>query len=635
MNLADLIPFGLNALDALFALSLLGGILLFVLGNSRPAALLAVLINAILLALVVQIGMDLHANPEGVTSAVSFKVFGETLHWQMDGLGWFFMLIAAGAGFLAAWFASGEWGQKQQHLGLQNSLLTLNVFATALVLSSGDFLSLFIGWEVLSWAAYAMMAQNGGKGARAALRYIVYALAGAMMILAAMFLIYAQIGTFNFEAFRLAVPAMSPAMIWWLVGLTTAGFGIKMAVMPFHLWQAEAYAETPGASAAFLNAISGRIGLFAMALVLVRLIGLDTLAHLDIPLSWLTAKSLLLWIGAFTMVVPTFIALQQTDARLLLAWHGVGQGGYMLVGILLGSQLGMAGGFMHVFNHATYQMALFLTVIAVLHRTGTTDLDRLGGLITRMPFSYVALLMGIIGLAGLPPMNGFVSKWMIYKALLADNMPLLLIAAIIGTLGTILSVYKLIHNIFLGQLRKEHQNIKEAPISMVLPMLILAGMGFLTGVAPGLALDWVTYAQNALGVAMPHYFAGGLDMPGGSLNMFWVVGVLVGAIGVGALIFYVLGNKSRGVHQFDNYAGGHFLSSDIRYHYSHEFYPGLNRVILPWYTGWIVWAEGALSRVAKVGGDLFGGLYRATGTPLFVLILLVVGLGWLSWNGGF
>lgn len=633
--MADLIPFGLNALDALFALSLIGATILFLIGNSRPASLVAVLLNAVFLALVVQIGLDLNANPDGVVSALSFNVFGETLHWRMDGLGWFFMLIAAGASLFASWYASGEWGQKQKHPGLQNGLLTLNIFASAMVLSSGDFLSLFIGWEVLSWATYAMMAQKGGKGARAAFRYIVYALAGAMMVLMALFLIRFEVGSFAFADFRDAVPEMSAHLLWWLIGLTTAVFGIKMAIMPFHLWQAEAYAETPGASAAFLNAISGRMGLFAIALVLVRLIGLDTLEAMHIPLSWLSAQSLLLWIGAFTMVIPTFIALQQTDARLLLAWHGVGQGGYMLVGVLLGTQLGMAGGLLHVFNHATYQMALFLTVIAVLHRTGTTDLDQLGGLINRMPFSYIAMLMGIIGLAGLPPMNGFVSKWMVYKALLMNNMPLLLIAAIIGTLGTILSVYKLIHNIFLGQLRKEHQNIKEAPLSMILPMLILAGMGFVTGVAPGLALDWVAKAQNALGMAMPDYFAGGLDMAGGSLNMFWVVGVLIGAIGVGALIFYVLGNKSRGVHQFDNYAGGHFLSSDIRYHYSHEFYPGLNRVILPWYTGWIAWVEGAIARTAKVGGDLFGGLYKATGTPLFVLILLVAGLGWLGWNGGF
>jgi NADH-quinone oxidoreductase subunit M len=632
---ANWIPFGVNALDALLLLSLVTGLGLLFLGNSKPARWLALLLHALMLALVVQLGMDIHANPDGVASALSFQLFGETLHWKMDGLGWFFAMIAVGAGFFSSWYASGEWGESQKHIGFQNSLLALNVFAMVLVLSSGDLLSLFIGWEVLSWASYAIMTQAGGKAAKSAYRYLIYGLAGAMAVLVAIFMIRTQTGSFSFDAFHQAVPSMSSAMLWGLVLLFGSGFGVKMAIMPFHLWQADAYAETPGASGAFLNAISGRIGLFAIALTLFRLIGLDVLGELAIPLTWLDARTMLLWIGAFTMVVPTFIALQQTDARLLLAWHGVGQGGYMLVGLLVATQLGVAGGFAHVFNHATYQAALFLAVIAVLHRTGTTDLDRLGGLITRMPFTYVALLMGIIGLAGLPPMNGFVSKWMIYKGLLAADMPLLLIAAFIGTLGTILSVYKLIHNIFLGQLRKEHQAIKEAPLSMVLPMLILAGTGFVTGVAPGLVLNMVSLAQNALGMDMPNYHMGGLTLVGGSLNMFWVVGILVGGIGVGALIFYVLGNKSRGVHQFDNYAGGHFLSSDVRYHYSHEFYPGLNRVILPWYNGWIAKIEGGLAQGAQVAGDLWRGVYRASSTPIYLVLALVVGALWIANTGGF
>ena len=90
-----------------------------------------------------------------------------------------------------------------------------------------------------------------------------------------------------------------------------------------------------------------------------------------------------------------------------------------------------------------------------------------------MPLSYLAMLIGIIGLAGLPPMNGFVSKWLIYRSLIVDGSPLLFLGAVIGTLGTILSVYKLIHNIFLGQLRVEHVAVREAPLSMVIPMMAL------------------------------------------------------------------------------------------------------------------------------------------------------------------
>ncbi len=150
---------------------------------------------------------------------------------------------------------------------------------------------------------------------------------------------------------------------------------------------------------------------------------------------------------------------------------------------------------MHVFNHATYQAVLFMSVIAVMHRTGTSDLNKLGGLVARMPLSFVAMLIGIIGLAGLPPMNGFVSKWLIYRSLMIEGSPLLFVAAVIGTLGTILSVYKLIHNTFLGQLRLEHEQVDEAPWSMIIPMIILCVIVFVTGYFPGLVLDWVAQAQ--------------------------------------------------------------------------------------------------------------------------------------------
>ena len=120
-----------------------------------------------------------------------------------------------------------------------------------------------------------------------------------------------------------------------------------------------------------------------------------------------------------------------------------------------------------------FAAALLMAVFAVMYRTGTTDLNKLGGLVTRMPLSFLVLLFGIISLAGIPPMAGFVSKWMVYRSLLTEGMPLLFVASVIGTLGTILSVYKLIHNMFLGQLRVEHEDVREAPLSMLVPMLVL------------------------------------------------------------------------------------------------------------------------------------------------------------------
>ncbi|MCP5367711.1 MAG: NADH dehydrogenase subunit [Hyphomicrobiales bacterium] len=625
----------MTSLDLLMAIAAAATVLLYLFGTARLGGYLATLLHGAALAVTVAMGLDLAAGAGAIPSSLRLTVLGQQLAWTLDGLGWFFLLLTTGAAFFSSWYMAGEWGRVQQRARIQHGTLALNVLTMVLLLSAGDLLGLFIGWEFVSWAAFAMMIQAGGPATQAAYRYMLYALAGAMALFAAILVVHGAAGGFGFDQMRAALPDMSTGMLWTLFALFAGGFGVKMALVPTHLWQAPAYSYTPGASSAFLNAVSARMGLFALILSLVKLIGFDTLAGLRIPMTGIESTDILAWVAAITMVVPTYIALMQTDARMLLTWHGIGQGGYMLLGILVATPLGVAGGLLHVFNYATYQMALILAVFAVIHRTGTADLDELGGLITRMPLTYVALLMGIIGLAGLPPMNGFVSKWMIYKALIVTQQPLLSIAAFVGTLGTILSVYKLIHNIFLGQLRVEHREIREAPWSMTLPMLVLAGIGFVTGFAPGLALSIVDQAQAAMGVALLPHHLGGVVLATGSLNMLWVVGVLVGAIGVGALIFYVLGNRRFETHQYDNYAGGHFLSADIRYHFSHEFYPGLARVIGPWYRGWVVRMEHGLGVLAEVSGDLWHGVFRAAYTPLYVLIVAVLGLFWAGGAGGF
>jgi formate hydrogenlyase subunit 3/multisubunit Na+/H+ antiporter MnhD subunit len=615
-------------LDTLLLSSLLTVLLMAGLGKQRYAGWLAVIAYSIQMGLVIGLGAQLNVTPT-ITSQLSMTFFDHTLVWQLSGLGWFFILITVGAAWFAAFYAASDWGKTQVHLSGQHLALSVNVLAMLLLLTSGDFLSLFIGWELVSWTSYFMMAHNGGKSAQAAYRYILYAMAGAMAILVAIALIYNETQSITFAAFWQALPEFSALQIVSLVLLFGSGFLIKLGTMPFHLWQAEAYAETPGANAAFLGAISSRMGLFAFLLVFLQPLGIERLAEVAVPFTFFNMQTLLAWVAALTMIIPTFIALQQSDARLLLTWHGIGQGGFMLLGVVVATDLGVTGGLLHAFNYATYQAALFLAVTAVVYRTGTADLDRLGGLIVRMPWTYITLLMGIIGLAGLPPMNGFVSKWIIYKSVLEAQMPLLLIAASISTLGTILSVYKLIHNIFLGQLRKEHYGIKEVPWTMLVPMLGLAGLGFITGVMPGLALEWVDKAQIALGYQPVAHHLGGVELASGGLNMLWVFGIFMYGLLIGAIIFF-LGNRRYITHQWDNYAGGHFLSAEVRYHYSHNFYPGVMRVIGPWFIAGFTAIERGITNSIQVLSSAFHGFYRASYTPIYLLAAAVLALiGWL------
>jgi NADH-quinone oxidoreductase subunit M len=602
------------------------------LGNARPAGWLAVLlytVQGIVLLLMAGLG---YGTLQTVESAVEFSVLGYALQWRFDSLSWFFALITIGAAIFSSWFAAGEWAAHYRRQGGSlrsfHTALALNVFSMLVLLASGDLLSLFIGWELVSWSSFLIMALAGPRATRYALRYLTYAISGAMLVLGGMAVVHAQLGSFEFAVLQRAIPAMDNATVWWLLFLFGAGFGVKMALLPLHLWQAKAYAETPGPGAAFLGAISSRMGLFAILVVLVQAIGLLRMVELQVPYTFLTARDLLAWIAVFTIIFPTFTALRQHDARRLLAWHGIGQGGYMLLGILIADDLGSAGGLMHVFNHATYQAMLFMSVAAVIHRTGTSDLNKLGGLVARMPLSFLAMLIGIIGLAGLPPMNGFVSKWLVYRSLVLDGSPLLFLGAVIGTLGTILSVYKLIHNTFLGQLRLEHVEVEEAPWSMVAPMMILSAVVFVTGYFPGLVLDWVNAVQAASGLPVLAHHLGGVASDKGGLDMIWIVSVLLASFGIGAVIFYS-GNRSRRVHQLDNYAGGHFLSADVRYQYSDNFYPGLMHLIGPWYRKSFRWFERGLVSVVDSISLLMQGLYRQSHPSFYLLAVVVVALSWV------
>jgi len=621
----------MTPVDSLFLVSGLTLVVALLFGRQRLTASLLVALYGAQFAALVQTG-TLFGDP--VTASFGVTVLDQPMHWRYDALSWFFAMITIGAGFFCAWYAAGVWQEAHVKRGhspwLFHVALAANVFAMVVLLGSGDFLSLFLGWELVSWASFLLMALGGRASGRAALRYLTYAFSGAMAILGAMALLYTQAGSLEYAQVGAAIPKLSAGQLWVLLALLGGGFAVKMGLLPFHLWQAPAYAETPGPGSAFLGAISARMGLYAIIVVIVSMVGVARLVDLSIPFTFLSGRDLIAWIAALTVILPTYTALQQHDARYLLAWHGIGQGGYMLLGLVVGNAVGSAGGLLHIFNYALTQAALLMAVFAVVHRTGTADLNKLGGLVARMPLTFLVLLFGIISLAGLPPMAGFVSKWMIYRSLITEGMPLLFVAAIVGTLGTILSVYKLIHNIFLGQLRLEHEKVPEAPLSMLIPMLALSTLIFLAGFMPGPALSWVAEVQRLVGLPQVQYSLGGVVDPRGGLDMIWLVSILLAGFGVGAVVFYGFGGKSQQVHQLNNYAGGHFLTADVRYQYSDNFYAGLMHLIGPWYRGAFRWIEDGVGGVVDLLSYAMNWVYRSVQPLVFLLATTVAMLVWAA-----
>jgi NADH-quinone oxidoreductase subunit M len=163
---------------------------------------------------------------------------------------------------------------------------------------------------------------------------------------------------------------------------------------------------------------------------------------------------------------------------------------------------------------------------------------------------------------------------------------------------------------------------------MILPMMILSAIVFVTGYFPGLVLDWVAAAQAAVGLPALVHHLGGVATDKGGLDMIWVVSVLLAGFGIGAILFYS-GNRSKRVHQLDNYAGGHFLSADVRYQYSDNFYPGLMHLIGPWYRKSFRWAERGLVSAIDNTSMFMQGLYRQTQPAFYLLVVVVFALSWV------
>jgi len=267
-------------LDLLFLSGLLTCLLALVLAGNTAGRYMLTLMYALQLLLLLQI------DPLVTTqSAFSITVLGQVMSWQVDGLSWFFALITLAVALLSSWYAAGEYSETmrklQGHYRLLHTGLAVNVLAMMILLASGDFLSLFLGWELVSWAGVMLMVLGGKDSRQATLRYITYAIAGGMSILAGLVFVYSWTGSLSFAVVSAAFVNFTAGQ-WWLVTLLTiAGFSVKMGLMPFHLWQAPAYALTAGPASAFLGAISSRMGLFAIALVSIKMIGVEQLMNLS------------------------------------------------------------------------------------------------------------------------------------------------------------------------------------------------------------------------------------------------------------------------------------------------------------------------------------------------------------------
>jgi len=553
-----------------------------------------------------------------------FSFLDYALILKIDWLSWFFGIAVVSINLFAVIYSFSDMKGKKR-LDLFYLLMFLVNAGMLGVVFSGDFISFYVYWEIMSWSTFLLISFRE-EGFRAGLKYIVLSIIGSGSMLVGILILYSRLGTFNISIIMEQIDMLSTGFTFAVLTLFCVAFGIKNALMPLHTWLPDSYTETESPFTAVISGMLTRMGMYGFLLILFVIMGTNRY----ITLGGGKYSVVLSLLGAITIIMGTFIALLQNDAKKLLAWHGIGQGGYMILGIAYGTAFSVAGGIFHTLNHAIYIVLLYFSVGAVEYRTGTRDLNSLGGLIRKMPVAFLGGLLGISGLIGIPLTNGFVSKWLIYKALILNRSPFLAFAALIGTWGTILSVYKFLHNIFLGQLPLKYSNIKKSPLSMQFPIIVFSTAIILFGVLPGIPLYIVEKIMLGMGFKSFGVEIWGIASETGSLstlNIFFSVLLVI----LGVYILYRTGFKSKRVLQEDTYAAGHYIPKD-KYAYTAEFYAPLFDIIRPIFREWVNifiekltgFGNSVSDRIRKIyAGDL--GTYVLY-IVLFLAFLLVSGL---------
>ena len=446
---------------------------------------------ALLIALVKPIMIDGEIIAYWMGNRVPAGGYAIGIALEVDALGLFFGLLIATAVFVSCLY-SFRYMERDDNVPQYYTLFLMLAGGVMGLVLSGDLFNMFIMVEILTFAAVALTAfRNRANGAlEAAFKYLVVGCMGSTCILAGTILLYAQARTLNFAQLSAVIPGNLGTSTKLAFALLFIGFCTKAFIVPFHPLAADAHGAAPASISVLISGVltkSGIYGLIRLTYFLFQTMELGTMQF------WLV------FLGSVSMFVCVTMALAQHDFKRLLAFHSISQIGYVLTAVGLATGLGVSAGLYHAMNHTLFKGLLFLAAGAVLHETGTTDLNRLGGLAKKMPHTTALFLIGAASISGIPPFNGFASKWMIYQAAYQKaaetgniGFALVTIIALVTSTLTLASFVKVSQSVFFGRLPKEYENVQEVPFGMRFAMGILALLCILTGLFPGLVTKYLT-----------------------------------------------------------------------------------------------------------------------------------------------
>lgn len=421
------------------------------------------------------------------------------IEYRVDNLTAFMLLIinAIAAIVLIGARESIEQEISSDRLYLFYSVFLLNLTGLLGVIVTGDAFNLFVFIEIASLSSYAMI--SVGKDRRclyAAFRYLIFGTIGASFILISVGLLYALTGTLNMlDIFQRLQEIESSKTLITALAFFVIGVGIKAAMFPLHLWLPDAYTYSPSIASTFFAGTTTKVFIYVLIRFIFSILGIELVfTELDFNL-------ILMLFACAGILYGSYLAVKQDSLKRLLAYSSIAQLGYMLLGVSLATQAGLAAGLMHVFNHAIIKVSLFLSVVVILFYTKTDSISRLSGLFKTMPLAMIAFLIGGLSIIGVPATAGFISKWYLIQASLSAGYWGLVVVIVFSSLLAIIYVWKFIEVAYFkepeqGLIDLDTGQQKPYLLFFALSVLVIANIYF--GLEPSINIDMANAIASEL-----------------------------------------------------------------------------------------------------------------------------------------
>ncbi len=374
------------------------------------------------------------------------------------------------------------------------NFLLVSTGLIGIVLSS-NLIELYLFLELVLIPTFVIISLFGYvQKERVGIIYIIWNQLGAFIFLAGIALFYSSTGTFNLTSSSLSTAASSP-LAYWIVGLMLVGWLVKMAVFGVHMWLPITEAEPPTSFAPTMAVVSG-IGAYVIARVLF--FGMPSVFNsFSLPL--------MAW-AVLTMFYGGAVAMAQNDVKYIFAWSTMSQTAYSILGLASASTLGAVGGVFFFGSQVLGKFVMFAVAGILLTQTGHRDVKQMGGLAGKMPFTAALFVLGALILSAVPPTSGFQAEWMMFAGIFsqgAQGSSVYLTVAVLGLIATLFTVaytFWPIKKIFFGPLASGLDGVRDAPLTMTLPLLALAVASILIGIYPDLVAKFLLNFTGPLGL---------------------------------------------------------------------------------------------------------------------------------------